>query len=110
MSRLNSPQGFWILTSPLSGGLDLDSRSSGCARLGGGVGPPLGVVVEEVAQILIIIKFAMRMFGLEKATSSLTSAFSLDSHTAPAHAAGITLRTRTRTNTIPCGIEASAAG
>ena len=31
------------------GGLDLDSRSSGCARLGGGVGPPLGVVVEEVA-------------------------------------------------------------
>ena len=31
------------------GGLDLDSRSSGCARLGGEVGPPLGVVVEEVA-------------------------------------------------------------
>ena len=28
--------------------MDLDSRSSGCARLGGGVGPPLGVVVEEV--------------------------------------------------------------
>ena len=34
---------------PLSGGLDLDSRSSGCARLGGEVGPPFGVVVEEVA-------------------------------------------------------------
>ena len=33
---------------PQWGGLDLDSRSSGCARLGGGVGPPLGVVVEEV--------------------------------------------------------------
>ena len=33
---------------PSVGGLDLDSRSSGCARLGGGVGPPLGVVVEEV--------------------------------------------------------------
>ena len=31
---------------PQWGGLDLDSRSSGCARLGGGVGPPLGVVVE----------------------------------------------------------------
>ena len=26
---------------PQWGGLDLDSRSSGCARLGGGVGPPL---------------------------------------------------------------------
>ena len=31
---------------PQGGGLDLDKRSSGCARLGGGVGPPLGVVVE----------------------------------------------------------------
>jgi len=31
--------------------LDLDSRSSGCARLGGGVAPPLGVVVEEVLLI-----------------------------------------------------------
>jgi len=30
---------------PQWGGLDLDSRSSGCARLGGGVGPPLGVRV-----------------------------------------------------------------
>ena len=29
---------------PSVGGLDLDSRSSGFARLGGGVGPPLGVV------------------------------------------------------------------
>jgi len=40
---------------PLSGGLDLDSRSSGCARLGGGVGPPLGVVVEEVAVLVIFL-------------------------------------------------------
>ena len=32
---------------PQWGGLDLHSRSSGCARLGGEVGPPLGVVVEE---------------------------------------------------------------
>jgi len=37
---------------PQWGGLDLDSRSSGCARLGGGVGPPLGVVVEEVAVLV----------------------------------------------------------
>ena len=37
-----------FFTPPLSGGLDLDSRSSGCARLGGEVGPPLGVVVELI--------------------------------------------------------------
>ena len=41
---------------PLSGGLDLDSRSSGCARLGGGVGPPLGVVVEEVAVLVVLVR------------------------------------------------------
>jgi len=45
-----APEAFFI-APPLSGGLDLDSRSSGCARLGGGVGPPLGVVVEEVVFI-----------------------------------------------------------
>ena len=41
---------------PLSGGLDIDSRSSGCARLGGGVGPPLGVVVEEVAVLVVLVR------------------------------------------------------
>ena len=42
---------------PLSGGgLDLDSRSSGCARLGGGVGPPLGVGVEEVAVLVVLVR------------------------------------------------------
>ena len=35
---------FFTPLPPQWGGLDLDSRSSGCARLGGGVGPPLGVV------------------------------------------------------------------
>jgi len=35
---------FLFAPPPPWGGLDLDSRSSGCARLGGGVGPPLGVV------------------------------------------------------------------
>ena len=39
---------IFLCPPPLSGGIGLDSRSSGCARLGGGVGPPLGVVVEEV--------------------------------------------------------------
>ena len=34
------------------GGFDLDSRSNVCGRLGGEVGPPLGVVVEEVAVLL----------------------------------------------------------
>ena len=45
-----------IFCPPLSGGLDLDSRSSGCARLGGGVGPPLGVVVEEVAVLVVLVR------------------------------------------------------
>ena len=38
------------------GGLDLDSRNSGCARLGGEVGPPLGVVVEEVAVLVVLVR------------------------------------------------------
>ena len=41
---------------PQWGGLDLDSRSSGCARLGGGVGPPLRVVVEEVAVLVVLVR------------------------------------------------------
>jgi len=36
--------------------LDLDSRSSGCARLGGVVGSPLGVVVEEVAVLVVLVR------------------------------------------------------
>ena len=46
-----APETFFS-APPQWGGLDLDSRSSGCARLGGGVGPPLGVVVEEVAVLM----------------------------------------------------------
>jgi len=41
---------------PSVGGLDLDSRSSGCARLGGEVGPPLGVVVDEVAVLVVLVR------------------------------------------------------
>ena len=33
------------------GGLNLNSSNSGCARLGSGVAPPLGVVIEEVAGV-----------------------------------------------------------
>jgi len=46
-----------FIMPPLSGGLDLDSRSSGCARLGGGVAPPFGVVVEEVAVLVVLVIF-----------------------------------------------------
>ena len=48
---------FFTPPPPQWGGLDLDSRSSGCARLGGEVGPPLGVVVEEVA--VLVVSFLM---------------------------------------------------
>ena len=41
---------------PSVGGLDLDSRNSGCARQGGGVGPPLGVVVEELAVLVVLVR------------------------------------------------------
>ena len=47
---------YFFYAPPLSGGLDLDSRSSGCARLGGEVGPPLGVVVEEVAVLVALVR------------------------------------------------------
>ena len=42
---------FFFLPPPQWGGLDLDSRSSGCARLGGGVGPPLGVEFSSCKKI-----------------------------------------------------------
>jgi len=50
--------GLYLIISPPPsvGGLDLDSRRSGCARLGGEVGPPLGVVVEEVAVLVVLVR------------------------------------------------------
>ena len=36
--------------------MDLDSRNSGCARLGGEVDSPLGVVVEEVAVLVVLVR------------------------------------------------------
>ena len=53
---MRSTSSSLVFTPPLSGGLDLDSRSSGCARLGGGVGPPHGVVVEEVAVLVVLVR------------------------------------------------------
>ena len=38
------------------GGLDLNSSSCGCARLGSGVVPPLGVVGKEVAVLIVLVR------------------------------------------------------
>ena len=48
---------------PLSGGLDLNSSSSGCARLGSGVAPPLGEVKEEVAVQIVLVRRHRRAVG-----------------------------------------------
>ena len=45
-----------ILDFFLGGGLDLNSSNSGCARLGSGVAPPLGVVKEEVANLILLVR------------------------------------------------------
>ena len=45
------------------GGLDLISSSSGCARLGSGVAPPLGVVKEEVAVLIALVRRHRRVVG-----------------------------------------------
>ena len=51
------PHMYFLTPPPLSvGGLDLDSRNRGCARLGGEVAPPLGVVVEEVAVLVVLVR------------------------------------------------------
>ena len=38
------------------GGLDLNSSNRGCARLGSKVAPPLGVVIEEVAVLIVLVR------------------------------------------------------
>ena len=53
---LRTTQASRNYSPPLSGGLDLNSRNSGCARLGGEVDPPLGVVVEEVAVLIFLFR------------------------------------------------------
>ena len=45
------------------GGLDLNSSSSGCARLGSGVALPLGVAKEEVAVLIILVRRHRRAAG-----------------------------------------------
>ena len=45
------------------GGFDLNSSSSGCARLGSGVAPPLGVVKGEVAVLIALVRRHRRAVG-----------------------------------------------
>ena len=85
------------------GGLDLDSRSSGCARLGGGVGPPLGVVVEFVGHthkqphIFLPVPYKAPDFVLFRMWPILRRQTPGDSFPGPRARAYV--RTRTRTNT-----------
>jgi len=46
----------------LNGGLDLNSSSSGCARLGSGVAPSLGVAEKEVAVLIVLVRRHRRYF------------------------------------------------
>ena len=48
---------------PSVGGLDLNSSNRGCARLGSGVAPPLGVVKEEVAVLIALVRRHRRAVG-----------------------------------------------
>ena len=49
---------------PSVGGLDLNSSSSGCACLGSGVAPPLGVVESEVAVLIVLVRRHRRAVGI----------------------------------------------
>ena len=45
------------------GELDLNSSNSGCARLGSGVAPPLGVVEKAVAVLIVLVRRHRRALG-----------------------------------------------
>ena len=57
--------GCSLFPPPSVGGLDLSSSNSGCARLGGGVTPPLGVVEKEVAVLVVLVRRHRRTVGAE---------------------------------------------
>ena len=50
-------------TPPSVGGLDLNSSNRGCARLGSEVAPILGVVIEEVAVLIVLVRRHRRAVG-----------------------------------------------
>ena len=54
---------IFIPPSVGSGGLDLNSSKSGCARLGSGAAPPLGVVEKEVAVLIALVCRYRRAVG-----------------------------------------------
>ena len=63
MCFMYSPHSI-LLPPPLSGGgLDLNSSNRGCARLGSGVAPPLGVVKEEVSVLIVLVRRHRRAVG-----------------------------------------------
>ena len=43
--------------------MDLNISKSGCARLGSGVAPPLGVVEKEVAVLIVLVRRHRRAVG-----------------------------------------------
>ena len=55
------------------GGLDLNSSKRGCARLGSGAVPPLGLVKEEVAVLVVLVRRHRRAVGA--AVHAFCSAF-----------------------------------
>jgi len=57
---------------PQWGGLDLSSSNSGCARLGSGVAPPLGVVKEEEAVLYLFSYYKHRNPKLPKFSVNTT--------------------------------------
>ena len=123
---------------PLSGGLDLNSSNSGCARLRSGVAPPLGVVEKEAAVLIVLVRRHRRAVGaavrravddeVPGAVEEETGPAAVRRPCAPRPSGCATCTcpwcawhrrcstrcwsapTRTRTNTIPYGTEASAAG
>ena len=55
--EISVSKGSFFDSPPLiGGGLDLNSSSCGCACLGSGVAPPLGVVEKEVAVLIALVR------------------------------------------------------
>ena len=50
-------------TLPRWGGVDLNSSNRGCARLGSEVAPPLGMVIEKVAVLIVLVRRHRRAVG-----------------------------------------------
>jgi len=51
--------------------LDLNISNSGCARVGSGVAPPLGVVEKEVAVLIVLVRRHRRAVGAAMCNSAV---------------------------------------